>query len=63
MKKKRALSNSRDPFYIDRKDQLAPGVTYGDALDRAAEDIAVAIDAQVLEEMRLQNERRAQLQS
>jgi len=63
MKKKRALSNSRDPFYIDRKQQVAPGLTYGDALDRAAEEISVAIDEQVLEEMRLQNERRTRIQS
>ena len=37
-----------DPFKIDRDAQLAPGVTYGDALDAAAMELAKEIDKEVL---------------
>jgi hypothetical protein len=40
-----------DPFKIDRDAQLAPGVTYGDALDAAALEIAKEIDKEVIHMM------------
>jgi hypothetical protein len=44
-----------DPFHIDPKAQLAPGITYQDALDQAAMEIAKQIDREVLETLRKKN--------
>lgn len=40
-----------DPFHIDPRAQLAPGVTYQDALDQAAMEIAKQIDRELLESL------------
>lgn len=62
MKKKRALSNSRDPFYIAPNTKIAPGRTYQDAVDEASQALADEIDREVPETLRKQNAG-AQLQS